>query len=99
RDDLGLANAYQSLGDLMRILNEYEKAKNIYLEAKGLYISEKENTGLSYTCSELARVSHALGDSDGCNGFIEEAVNAAIESDIDSVFEYAMNVQKELFRI
>jgi len=99
RDDLGLANALQSLGDLMRGLSKYEKAKIIYLDAKGLYISEKENTGLSYTCSELARVSHALGDSNACNVFLEEAVNAAVESNDDSVFEYAMKVQNELFGI
>ncbi len=97
RADLGLANAYQSLGDLMRSLSEYEKAKIIYLDAKGLYISEQNNLGLSYTCSELARVSNALGDSDACNGFIEEAVNAAVKSNDGSVFEYAMNVKKELF--
>jgi hypothetical protein len=53
-------------------------------------------SGLAYTCSEMARVSHALFDFGGSIGHLNEAIAAARESNTPAVVEYVWGVQREL---
>ncbi len=53
-------------------------------------------TGLAYTCSELARVSHAVFDFAGSIEHLTEAVAAAKASNAQSVIEYVQGVQGEI---
>ncbi|RCV63028.1 Tetratricopeptide (TPR) repeat [Methanophagales archaeon] len=96
RANLGLANVYQSLGDLERARQEFKRAKTHYIKARELYIEERENMGLAYTCSELARVSHALNDLNACDKYLQEAIVSAKASNVPSVVEYALAVQREI---
>jgi hypothetical protein len=53
-------------------------------------------SGLAYTCSELARVSHALFDFTGSIEYLNEAATAAQKSNAPSVVEYVWDVQREI---
>ena len=53
-------------------------------------------SGLAYTCSELARVSHALFDFAGSIEYLKEALTAAKDSNAPSVMEYVWDVQREI---
>jgi hypothetical protein len=53
-------------------------------------------TGLAYTCSELARVSHALFDFAGSIEHLNEAAAAAKASNSQSVIAYVWDVQGEI---
>jgi tetratricopeptide (TPR) repeat protein len=93
---LGLANALQSLGDLERGQKRFKEATAHYSTARDMYRREKHLTGLAYTCSELARVSHALFDFTGSIEYLNEASIAAAESNSPSVIEYVWSVQREI---
>ncbi len=96
RNNLGLANTFQSMGDLERARGAFAPARALYNDARELYLVEQDRLGLGYTCSELARVSHALGDPKARDRYLEEAMTAAKASNIPSVIEYVMDVEREL---
>jgi len=96
RDNLGLANTCQSMGDLKRIRRDFEVARLWYVRARELYIAEREPMGLAYTCCKLALVLHMLGDSSGCDAFIEEAVTAAKASNVPAVSEYVQDMMRAI---
>ncbi len=73
RPVLGLANALQSLGDLERGQKRFKEATAHYSTARDMYRQEKHQTGLAYTCAELARVSHALFDFTASIQYLNEA--------------------------
>jgi len=52
-------------------------------------------SGLAYTCSELARVSHALFDFTGSIEYLSEAAEAAKVSNAPAVIEYVSDVRRE----
>jgi len=93
---LGLANALQSMGDLDRREKRLPEAVAHYSKARELYLAERHLTGLAYTCSELARVSHALFDFGGSIDYLDQATNAAKESNAPSVIAYVNDVRREL---
>ncbi len=93
---LGLANALQSLGDLERRQKRYKEATGLYSTARDLYRMEKHMTGLAYTCSELARVAHALFDFTGSIEYLSEAITAAHDSHSPAVLDYVRDVQQEI---
>jgi tetratricopeptide (TPR) repeat protein len=95
---LGLANALQRLGDLERLQRRFKEATSNYSKARDLYRQEHHMSGLAYTCSELARVSHAVFDFAGSIEYLNEAVNAAKDSNAPSVMEYVWDVQREIRR-
>jgi tetratricopeptide (TPR) repeat protein len=94
RDNLGLANAIQFLGHLERERREFEKAKALYEKARELYIDVRHSMGLAYTCAELARVSHYLGEKDDCDRFLKEAFAAAEASHVPGAVKYVEDVQR-----
>ena len=53
-------------------------------------------SGLAYTCSELARVSHALFDFTGSIEYLSEAAAAAKVSNAPAVMEYVWDVRREI---
>jgi hypothetical protein len=53
-------------------------------------------SGLAYTCSELARVSHALFDFTGSIAYLTEAGAAAKDSNSQSVIDYVWGVEGEI---
>ena len=53
-------------------------------------------SGLAYTCSELARVSHAVFDFNGSIDYLNEAISAARDSNAPSVIDYVWGVQREI---
>ena len=93
---LGLANALQSLGDLERSQKRFKEATTHYTTARDLYRLERHMTGLAYTCSELARVSHAVFDFAGSIEHLAEAIVAAKASNSQSVIDYVWGVQGEI---
>lgn len=93
---LGLANALQSLGDLDRSQKRFKEAIDQYTTARDLYRLEKHMSGLAYTCSELARVSHALFDFTGSIAYLTEAGAAAKDSNSQSVIDYVWGVEGEI---
>src|SRR5262249_39804284 len=93
---LGLANALQSLGDLERLQKRFQEATAHYSNARELYRQEQYMSGIAYTCSELARVSHALFDFAGSIQYLNEAATAARDSNAPSVIEYVWGVQREI---
>ena len=93
---LGLANALQSLGDLDRNEKSYKEAISHYTTACDLYRKEKHMVGLAYTCSELARVSHALFDFAASIDYLDQASRAAKDSNAPSVIAYVLDVHREI---
>ena len=93
---LGQANTYQALGDLERRLRRYTQAAEWYGKARDLYTREQFATGLAYTYSELARVSHALCDFGGSLDYLEQALHAASETDLPGVKNYVWTVSEEI---
>ncbi|MEO7650277.1 MAG: hypothetical protein ABIZ80_07395, partial [Bryobacteraceae bacterium] len=67
-----------------------------YIAARDLYGIEKQNSGIAYTSSELARVSHALFDFTGSIQYMQEAIAAAEAASAPSVTAYVMSVQREI---
>jgi hypothetical protein len=68
----------------------------MYDRAKKLYIDVRDDMGLAYTCSELARIWHALGNTKKCNQHLELALVAAKDSNVPQVLQYVKAVFKEL---
>jgi tetratricopeptide (TPR) repeat protein/cellulose biosynthesis protein BcsQ len=93
---LGLANALQRLGDLKRLQKRFNEATGHYSTARDLYRQEHHMSGLAYTCSELARVSHALFDFTGSIEYLNEAASAAKDSNAPAVIEYVWDVRREI---
>ena len=61
QDGLGLANLYQSKGDLKSRLDLVDEARLFYEQALALYKKEKESMGAAYTIGELCIVYATLG--------------------------------------
>ena len=93
---LGLANALQRLGDLKRLQKRFKEATVHYSTARDLYRQEQHMSGLAYTCSELARVSHAVFDFTGSIEYLSEAAAAAKISNAPAVIEYVWDVHREI---
>ena len=53
-------------------------------------------SGLAYTCSELARVAHALFDFSRSIEYLSEAAAAAKISNGPAVIEYVRDVRREI---
>src|SRR5579859_2230421 len=93
---LGLANALQSLGDLERGQRRFKEATAHYTNSRDLYKKDNHSCGVAYTCSELARVCHALFDFGGSIEFLNEAFSAAQDCNSASVLDYVRTAQREI---
>ncbi len=96
---LGLANVYQSTGDLLLSEKRVEEAILIYQNALQLYQAEQAPIGLAYTLSELIRCHHLLGDlhEDDLRKIAVRGFFEAKRSGIKSVLQYFITALSEFF--
>ena len=97
RDELGLANVYQSQGDMLLADSRVENALCYYLKALPIYQLEKDPVGHSYTVSEIIRCNYLLGDLDthNLNKLAITALTQAEKSGVESVKKYVFQALKE----
>ena len=96
RDNLGLANTLQSLGDLELALKHFQQADVDYGKARALYTAERDMMGLGYTDAELARVAHALNQTAQADQYLEEGMRAAQASNVPHVVQYVAQAASEI---
>jgi len=96
RNEPRLADVYQRLGDLERGRRRFTAASDWYARARELYAKNGLPAGLAYTCTELARVSHALCDFAASIAYLSEAEAAASRSPLPNVRGYVWSVREDL---
>jgi tetratricopeptide (TPR) repeat protein len=96
-DNLGLANAYRSLGDLEDSLEKNNEARNYYHEAIKLFQNVKYNYGLAFVYSNLASVYNKIGDLKARDRYIIQAQKAAGASKTTVANQYVSRA-KENFK-
>jgi len=98
QDQLGLANVYQSLGDMLLANKKNEEAQRYYRDALSLYRSEMEPMGTAYTLAKLIRCHHHLcrNSQDDLIALVREALSQAAASGIDSVKHYVWGALYEI---
>ena len=72
-DNLGLANALKSLGNLENRLGGVDEARRHYEEAERLYQDERDNLGLANALKSLGDLERRLGGVDEARRRYEEA--------------------------
>lgn len=95
QDQLGLANVYQSQGDLFLLIQYLRSAQTVYQKALLLYQSERARIGTTYTLAESIRTDYRLGHSDKLKTRFMLALTEARKSGIQSVVEYVMGAAFE----
>lgn len=96
RANLGLANVYLMLGLLERQQSQLDTARRLFNQARENFIAEREMMGLGYTCAELARVAHMLGESAQADKYLEEGMRAARASNVPYVVQYVSQAAVEI---
>ena len=64
RDNLGLANVLQAMGDLESRLGDIDAAQKHYADAEQLYRAERDNLGLANVLQSMGDLKSQLGDID-----------------------------------
>lgn len=96
QDGLGQANTLQSLGDLERMVGAFSNALFSYHSALRWYTQIQEPMGEAYTCAEVARCYHALGQKDARDVALKQALLAAQVSDVENVTGYVFAALKDV---
>jgi tetratricopeptide (TPR) repeat protein len=84
------------LGLLERQQSQLDTARRLFNQARENFIAEREMMGLGYTCAELARVAHMLGESAQADKYLEEGMRAARASNVPYVVQYVSQAAVEI---